>query len=216
MYLQSLGVRYCNTDIFQAAKDVRASQDTLVDIFERIEMFFRRLEVYTEVSPTSEMMVIIIQIMVEVLSILGIAMKEIKQSRLSKSFSTITPELTEQCLEKYGKKLIGRTDMEDALKKLDKLTQEEVRMAVAQNLKATQIVDERVMGVADTVAAIEVGVADVNDRVAGVDGRVARVDDRVARAAHVIDDGVRGVKEQVLVIDSKVAEVINGAQIIFT
>jgi hypothetical protein len=187
-----------------------------VDIFERIEMFFRRLEVYTEVSPTSEMMDIIIQIMVEVLSILGIAMKEIKQSRLSKSFSTITPELTERCLEKYGKKVIGRTDMEDALKKLDKLTQEEVRMAVAQNLKATQIVDERVMGVADTVAAIEVGVADVNDRVAGVDDRVARVDDRVARAAHVIDDGVRGVKEQVLVIDSKVAEVINGAQIIFT
>ena len=32
---------------FQAAKDVRASQNTLVDIFERIESFFRRLEVYT-------------------------------------------------------------------------------------------------------------------------------------------------------------------------
>jgi hypothetical protein len=99
--------------------------------------------------------------------------------------------------------------MEDALKRLDKLTQEEARMAVAQTLKATQIVDKRVRGVADTAVAIEVGVADVNDRVAGVD-------DRVARAAHVIDDGVRGVKEQVLVIDSKVAEVINGAQIIFT
>jgi hypothetical protein len=37
--------------------------------------------------------------------------------------------------------------MEDALKRLDKLTQEEARMAVAQNLKATQIVDERVRGV---------------------------------------------------------------------
>jgi hypothetical protein len=47
-------------------------------------MFFRRLEVNTEAQPTSEMMDIIIQIMVEILSILGIATKEVKQSRLSK------------------------------------------------------------------------------------------------------------------------------------
>jgi hypothetical protein len=47
-------------------------------------MFFRRLEIYTEVQPTTEMTDIIIQIMVEVLSILGIATKEIKQGRISK------------------------------------------------------------------------------------------------------------------------------------
>jgi hypothetical protein len=74
---------HCNTYLSQAAKDVRVSQDTLVDIFERIEMFFRRLQIYIEVRPTTEMMDIIIQIMVEVLSILGIATKEIKQSRMS-------------------------------------------------------------------------------------------------------------------------------------
>ena len=75
---------YNNTYTSQAAKDVQASQDTLVDVFERIEMFFRRVEVYTEVQPSAEMMDIIIQIMVEVLSILGIATKEIRQSRISK------------------------------------------------------------------------------------------------------------------------------------
>ena len=47
-------------------------------------MFFRRLEIYTEVPPTTEMMDIIIQIMIEVLSILGIATREIKQGRMSK------------------------------------------------------------------------------------------------------------------------------------
>ena len=73
-----------NTCTSQTAKDVRASQDTLLDIFERIEMFFRRLETYTEVPLTTEMIDIIIQIMVEVLSILGLATKEIKQSRTSK------------------------------------------------------------------------------------------------------------------------------------
>jgi hypothetical protein len=72
-----------NTYISQAAKDVRASQDTLIDIFERIEMFFRRLEIYTEVPQTTEMMDLVIKIMVEVLCILAIATKEIKQGRTS-------------------------------------------------------------------------------------------------------------------------------------
>jgi hypothetical protein len=62
---------------------VRGGQNTLVDVFERIESFIRRLEIYTEVRPTTEMMDTIIQIMVEVISILGIATKEIKQGRMS-------------------------------------------------------------------------------------------------------------------------------------
>ena len=80
--------------------------------------------------------------------------------------------LTERFVEKFGRKLIGRTDMEDALKKLDKLTQDEVGMAVAQTLRATHVLDERVRGVATTVVAID-------ERVAGVDYRVSGVDDRL-------------------------------------
>jgi archaellum component FlaC len=94
--------------------------------------------------------------------------------------------------------------MEDALKRLDSLTQEEVRMAVAENLKATHNVDERVRGVADTVVAIDNRVASVDDQVSGVDARVAKVDDRVA-----------GVDDRVASVDDKVAEVINGTQTIF-
>jgi hypothetical protein len=54
-----------------------------VDLFERIEMVFRRLEIFIVVPPTTEMMVVIVQIMVEVLCVLSIATKEIKQSRMS-------------------------------------------------------------------------------------------------------------------------------------
>ena len=64
--------------------DVRASQATLIDIFERMETFFQRLEIYTRVSPPLEMIDIIVRIMVEVLSILAAATKEIKQGRISK------------------------------------------------------------------------------------------------------------------------------------
>ena len=47
-------------------------------------MFFRRLEIYTELPSTTEMMDMIVQIMVEVLCILGIATREIKRGRISK------------------------------------------------------------------------------------------------------------------------------------
>ena len=74
-----------HSDIYgsQTAKDVCASHETLLDIFGRIEMFFQRLETYTEVPLNTEMTDVIIEIMADVLSILGIATKEIRQGRTS-------------------------------------------------------------------------------------------------------------------------------------
>ena len=60
-----------------------ASQDKLINVFGRIENFFSRLETYIKVSPTAGMTDVIVKIMIEVLSILSIATKEIKQSRAS-------------------------------------------------------------------------------------------------------------------------------------
>ncbi|KAH8976352.1 hypothetical protein EDB86DRAFT_3097238 [Lactarius hatsudake] len=60
---------------------------------------------------------IITKIMVEVLTIFGIATKELRQGS-AKSF--------------FLKKLAGRTDLDDAVKKLDRLTQEEARMVLIE------------------------------------------------------------------------------------
>jgi hypothetical protein len=49
--------------------------------------------------------------------------------------------------EKYLKKLMGKTTIEDALRRLDKLTQEEVRMAITQLLKIAHGVDDKVKDV---------------------------------------------------------------------
>ena len=57
----------------------------MTDIFEHIEGFFRRLEAYAEVSPTAAMTEVIVKILVEVLAILAIASKKIKQGRPSES-----------------------------------------------------------------------------------------------------------------------------------
>ena len=51
-----------------------------------MENFFHRLEVYTEVALTTEMMDIIMKIMAEVVTLLVIATKEIKQGRTSEFF----------------------------------------------------------------------------------------------------------------------------------
>ena len=91
--------------------------------------------------------------------------------------------LTYSRLGKYVKKLVGRTDIEDALVRLDGLTQDEVRMAAAQGLKATHEVDGK-------VKTVEGKVQGVNDKVQGVDEKVQGVDDRVRDAIDLIIDGV--------------------------
>ncbi|KAH9015523.1 hypothetical protein EDB84DRAFT_1443404 [Lactarius hengduanensis] len=79
------------------------------------------LVTYTEVPPTAEMINVMGKIMAEVLSILAIMTKEMKQGRTKTFF----------------KRLAGRTDVEDALRRLDKLEQGELRTVAAQVLKTT-------------------------------------------------------------------------------
>jgi hypothetical protein len=62
---------------------VAASKDILAELFERIGLFFTRLETYTEVTPTPAMTDITIKIVVEVLTIFGIATKELRRGSAS-------------------------------------------------------------------------------------------------------------------------------------
>jgi len=52
-------------------------------VFERIEAFFQRLEIYPKAAFNQEMVDIITKIMVDVLNVLGIATKEIRQGWMS-------------------------------------------------------------------------------------------------------------------------------------
>ena len=78
-------------------------------------------------------------------------------------------------LEAFLKKLVGRTDIEDALQRLEKLTQEEVRMATAEGLKATHGIDNKVEDVCDKVK-------DVDNKMQGVHARVKDVGDQISGA----------------------------------
>ncbi len=94
----------------QAAKNARASEDALFEVFERLEAFFRRLEIYTEAALDPRMVDMVAKIMAEVLNILGIATNEIKQGRISKRLlygcvaadRTIFREISKEGVQKYG------------------------------------------------------------------------------------------------------------------
>jgi hypothetical protein len=78
---------------------------------------------------------------------------------------------TELSAERYLKKLAGRTDVEDALKRLAKLTHEEAWIATAQVLRGTHNVDDRVRGVDNKVTSVDEKVKTVDVKVAeAVDG----------------------------------------------
>ena len=51
----------------------------------------------------------------------------------------------------FVKKLLGKNDIEDALKRLDTLTQEEARMATAELFKVTYKVEDKVATLIDGV-----------------------------------------------------------------
>ena len=72
--------------------------------------------------------------------------------------------------------MTGNTDIEDSLEKLDKLTQEEARMASAEQLRIAHSVEGRVVGVDEKVQGIGEDVQDVGRRVEDVRDKVQGVD----------------------------------------
>jgi archaellum component FlaC len=136
---------------------------------------------------------------------------------------------TKQRAEKFLRKLAGMVDLEDALKKLDRLTQEEARMAHTEVLRLThnirdgvKTVDGKVEEVRDKVEDVgdkvglvgdkveDIGdkVEDVGDKVEDVGGKVEDVGDKVED----VGDRVEDVGDKVLCVDDKVQLVIDGAR----
>jgi hypothetical protein len=74
----------CDIGVCQAASGVSSSYDALLNLFECLANFLRRLEIYTMIPPTQLMTDIILKIMLEILSVLALATKQIKEGRFSK------------------------------------------------------------------------------------------------------------------------------------
>ena len=69
----------------QAACGVTSSYNALLELFECLGNFLKRLEIYTTIPSTPILTEVVVKIMVELLSVLALASKQIKQGRFSKS-----------------------------------------------------------------------------------------------------------------------------------
>ena len=168
-----------------------------------MEYFFRRLEVYINVRPTASMTDIIVKIMVEVISILGIVTKEMRQGRTSMRFPVDISSKVDLTAENFLKKLFGMKDVEDALQRLDKLTQEEAQMAAAEALTIARGIDDKVKDVDERLEGVDERVQSVGLKVEGIDDKVLIVDTKVQG----VDDKVQGVDDKVQGVDSRVQDV---------
>ena len=85
--------------------------------------------------------------------------------------------------EKFLKRVIGRTDLEDGIKTLDKLTNEEVAMASAQLLKVAHNIDNNVTEVNEGVRRVDENMLVVKSEVQIVNDGIKAVDDKIQSMA---------------------------------
>jgi archaellum component FlaC len=105
--------------------------------------------------------------------------------------------------EKFLKKLIGGTDIEDALRSLDNLTQEESWMAAAELRKMMHVVDGRVMRVDEGVQGVRRDMEGVSTKVQDVRDTVQGVDVGIRSIGHKVED----VSSTVQGVDDKVEQI---------
>ena len=99
-------------------------------------------------------------------------------------------------------------DLEDALKRLDRLTQEEARMANAEVLRIAQSIRDGVKVVDGKVEQVGDKVEVVGDKVEEVGFKVEDVGDKV----EVVGDKVEVVGDKVQCVDDKVQVIIDGTR----
>jgi hypothetical protein len=140
----------------QTASRETSSYYALIELFECLGNFLKRLEIYTTIPPSPLMTELIVRIMVQLLSVLALATKKVKEGRFSKCAVIYTSPAAYCATGKVRNKLLGGREIEDALQRLDRLTQDEVRLAVAQTLGVVhRLVDDVRVLVDDVKGLVE-------------------------------------------------------------
>ncbi|KAJ7048706.1 ankyrin repeat-containing domain protein [Mycena amicta] len=116
--------------LVQAAKNVSARYDSIINLCDLLHSFLERLRVYLSVQLPENMQEVVIRILAHLLSVFGLATKEIKHNRFGS----------------YLRTLIGQTDVQELLKKLNNLIGAEQSMGVANAMVFSQEILDHVQG----------------------------------------------------------------------
>ena len=90
------------------ARDVVASHDKIILLFEHINFFLQRLNIYTEILLTNDFTVLLGKIMAELLSILAISTKAMTDRKMSEWIHPLSLFLSDYGLRKVFEEACGK------------------------------------------------------------------------------------------------------------
>ena len=175
-------------------KDIGASHDTLIHLFERIHFFVQRLKSYTGMSLTNESTELLGKIMAQLVLILALSTKAMTDKRISELTRSLCFSLADCGSEKILKKLVGKKEVEDALSQLDMLTKEESLMAMVRNLEIAHHVDGIVRDVDVNVNATKVLTEAIDENVKATKVLTEDIDGNVKATKVLIEDNAKGIE----------------------
>ncbi len=128
----------CDTRVNQSAKGEISNFDALVNWLESTENFIGRLGVYTDKILPPAMVEIVVKILEEFISTLALVTKKFKERKRGEFvLASLTCYLTQRDADRLWSFLRGKAadeDIKEALQRLDRLTQDELRNVAAHSL----------------------------------------------------------------------------------
>ena len=179
-------------------KDVIASYETLINLFERTQFFLQRLNHYITASLTPDMTELLAKILAQVLFVLALSTKEMKERRISVLFYPKYSFLADRGAEKFMKRLIGKKEVEDGLQELDMLTKEENLMTAARTLGITSDIQHDAKVIKDDTRDIKDDARQIKDDTCDIkeDTRDIKDDTRdIKDDTRDIKDDTRNIKD---------------------
>ena len=124
----------------------------IIEMFEELKGFIGRLGVHNREEITESLKKVIVKILAQLLVVLGVATKWIKQSRPSKSLHCSLGSIADDVLAQYSMVLLGKNkEVTDAMEKLWVLSNQEVPMVTAVILATTTKTSQNVQALTGVV-----------------------------------------------------------------
>jgi len=114
---------------------IAANHIKIGNLFERIHLFLARLKIYTGMPLTNKLKEWLGNIMTELLTILALSTKEMTDGKISESIWLPSHFWSDYNSGRFLKWLTGISDLEDACRRLESLSDDDGRMFFARNLE---------------------------------------------------------------------------------
>lgn len=124
-----------DVQVSQVANDSGTGDDVILDLFYCIESSLKLLRIHVEVPSNLVVIGKAMKILFQLILVLALATRQAEQGRLRESLR-VDVTLAHPTLENIKEKWLKDADVRRVGRRLNRLTQEEAQMTVAQNMEA--------------------------------------------------------------------------------